>query len=71
MRINTTMELLKTYGKCPRCGNDKLGKNQGSLGVKDKIFIRECNCGYKIKITTDEDGNVIEKLFSAKKCENN
>lgn len=50
MVINKSMKLLKEYGVCPNCGSSKIGKGQGTLLIKDKIFHRSCKCGWLIEI---------------------
>lgn len=56
MRANITVKLLNKYAACPKCGSDKIGKDQGSLVVKDKIFHRSCGCGWSI--TEKEEDHV-------------
>lgn len=57
MNILKTVELIDKYGKCPKCGSDKLGNGKGSLVVEDKTFYRSCQCGWSIK--TNEEGEII------------
>ena len=50
------MPLLKKYKKCPQCGNNLIGKHQGSIRVEEVVFTRTCKCGFKISV----DANDIE-----------
>lgn len=50
MTITRSLELMRRYINCPKCGNDKLGNGEGRLVVKDKLFGRECKCGWHIQI---------------------
>ena len=55
MQLYKLLPLLKKYEKCPACGNDMLGENEGSLIVDENIFIRECKCGIKIKVNENDE----------------
>jgi transcription elongation factor Elf1 len=44
-------ELIKKYAKCPDCGSELVGKNQGVLEITDNKFLRKCKCGFKIEVT--------------------
>lgn len=48
MNLNDSMELMKKYSTCPKCGNDKIGNGQGTLIIEDNVFERSCNCGWKV-----------------------
>lgn len=50
MGIQQSITLLKKYGACPECGSDRLGKGEGTLVVKDKLFSRTCKCGWSILV---------------------
>lgn len=50
MVMKQSVKLLKKYGTCPLCGSDRLGKGEGTLVVKDKLFSRTCKCGWSILI---------------------
>lgn len=46
--------LLETYSNCHLCGSDKVGeingKFHGLLSIENGIFLRECICGWKVKL---------------------
>lgn len=48
MNLTDSMELIKKYGTCPKCGNDKIGNGQGTLIIEDNVFERSCSCGWKV-----------------------
>lgn len=50
MLFYRTLELMNKYGKCPECRNEMLGNGEGKLLIEDDVFIRECKCGWSIKI---------------------
>lgn len=50
MLMDRTLELMNKYTKCPECGNEMVGNGEGKLIIEDDVFIRECKCGYSIKI---------------------
>lgn len=52
MNIHESAELIKKYGTCPECGNDKVGgePSQGALIVEDEVFTRSCKCGWKVVV---------------------
>lgn len=58
MNARKVLEIMPKYNNCPLCGNDKIGNGQGKLIVEDDFLIRECKCGFKIKL--DENGKEIE-----------
>lgn len=59
MNMFKSMQLIKKYAKCPKCGNDKLGNGQGGLIVEEDTLRRFCKCGWNI--TVDGNGNEIKK----------
>jgi Domain of unknown function (DUF3797) len=50
MNIVDSLTLMKQYGDCPQCGNDKLGDGEGTLNIENEIFTRTCKCGFEIKV---------------------
>ncbi|HJF32800.1 MAG TPA: DUF3797 domain-containing protein [Sporosarcina psychrophila] len=52
MLMHESMELIKKYGGCPECGNDKVGgePSQGALIIEDEVFTRSCKCGWKLVV---------------------
>jgi len=50
MTITRTLELMNKYTKCTECGNEMVVNGQGKLIIEDDVFIRECKCGWNIKI---------------------
>lgn len=53
MEAYKTVELIKTYGACHKCGNELLGEGQGKLIVEEDTFYRSCKCGWSIKLNSD------------------
>jgi iron(III) transport system ATP-binding protein len=54
-----SLKLMKKYSNCPDCGNNLLGKGEGSLVIEDETFTRTCKCGFSV--TTDEEGVVLNE----------
>lgn len=54
MKSKITINLMKMFEKCPNCGNDKIGNDQGTLIVGEETFERTCKCGYKMNMTLVE-----------------
>lgn len=52
MLTKDSSELIKKYGTCPECGNDKVGgePTQGTLIIEDEVFTRSCKCGWKVVV---------------------
>lgn len=52
MNINESIELMRKYGTCPECGNDKIGgiPSQGAMILEDEIFNRSCKCGWFVTV---------------------
>lgn len=59
MEIDKAIKLMNKYGKCIACDNKMLGEGQGKLIVEDDFFIRDCKCGYQIKV--DENDNILSE----------
>lgn len=64
MKLNKSIELMANYSKCPKCGSDKLGKNQGGLILEETYLRRFCSCGFDI--TVDENGE--EVIDTCREC---
>lgn len=52
MDIHEVAALTKKYNSCPECGSDKVGgvPSQGTLIIKDEVFIRSCKCGWHVVV---------------------
>lgn len=50
MDVKTLLPIMKKYEKCPKCGNDKVGTDEGGIIVEDDTYTRTCKCGFKITI---------------------
>ena len=52
MDMSKSLELIRRYGVCPKCGNDKVGgePSQGALIIEDEIFTRRCKCGWEVVV---------------------
>lgn len=61
MNIRSVIKLTKKYGKCPNCGNEKLGNGQGYFTVHNDSLVRYCKCGFKIRV--DENDNIIKDRY--------
>ncbi|MGY0692940.1 DUF3797 domain-containing protein [Virgibacillus sp. FSP13] len=48
MIISDSLALIKKYGKCPKCGNDKIGNGEGTMVIEDNVFERTCKCGWSV-----------------------
>ncbi len=53
MDVNVAKKLLDGFGKCIKCGSDKVGNESGKLIIEGNTFTRECKCGHKIVIGID------------------
>lgn len=54
MNITLACELMMKYNSCPKCGNEYIGDEEGTLLVEDDTFARSCKCGFEITITSEE-----------------
>lgn len=50
MNVVDSLKLLDQYGKCPDCGNEKLGDGEGSLSIDGNKFKRYCKCGFEVVV---------------------
>lgn len=52
MLLRDSALLMKKYGTCPECGNDKIGgePSQGALIIEDEVFTRSCKCGWSVTV---------------------
>ena len=52
MNIIESLDLMKKYIKCPKCGCETVGSGTGTIEVDTAAgyFIRTCHCGWKIEI---------------------
>ena len=55
MNLVYAIDLMKRYGKCPKCGCDTVGGGTGTLDIGQGYFIRTCSCGWRIEINEDYD----------------
>ena len=55
MNIIESLDLMKKYIKCPKCGCETVGAGTGTIDVDTEAgrFIRTCHCGWKIEIQED------------------
>ncbi|MDL2030539.1 DUF3797 domain-containing protein [Bacillus subtilis] len=42
--------FLLRYKKCRKCGNKKVGGEEGTFEITDKYFKRTCKCGFSITL---------------------
>lgn len=49
MDAREAIQLLRTYAKCPKCGNELLGNGEGTLTIEVESFERTCKCGWSVK----------------------
>jgi hypothetical protein len=45
-----SIELMRKYAKCEKCGSEKVGNGEGTLEITDDTFVRTCKCGWKVEI---------------------
>lgn len=57
MGIQESLRLIKQYGNCPECGNDRVGNGEGTLVIKAKLFSRTCKCGWSIQVADSINRN--------------
>jgi len=50
VKLTRSMELMKEYEKCPKCGNSHIANGEGKLIVEDTTFHRSCKCGWEVTI---------------------
>lgn len=52
MTLIDSMELMKKYAKCPKCGNEAIGSGNGTFecDTEKGYFKRVCRCGWRIEI---------------------
>lgn len=52
MNLDESTELIKKYGVCPECGNEKVGgdPSQGTSIIENEIFTRSCKCGWSVTV---------------------
>ena len=43
------LDISKYVNECPNCGSAELGEGFGTLGMKDSIIERTCECGFNFK----------------------
>ncbi|HZG81592.1 MAG TPA: DUF3797 domain-containing protein, partial [Brevibacillus sp.] len=46
MNAYRSVQLMRKYANCKKCGNDKVGDGEGTLIIEDNIFKRSCKCGW-------------------------
>lgn len=49
-----SVELLRKYSKCPDCGSEKVGNEEGSVEIHDDTFTRKCKCGWSVVVKEDK-----------------
>lgn len=62
MDINNTLKLLNKYGKCPNCGEERLGNGYGTLSIDDFDFKRTCKCGFSVEVKVDKNNKIIKEI---------
>ena len=55
MKMINVFKLSSMSCICPKCGSDKLGKNEGKLIVDEHTYYRECKCGFNVLVDERED----------------
>jgi len=61
-----TVELLRKYNKCPKCGSDALGNGEGTLEVKEDTFRRTCKCGWDIEVNASDKPLAGKQYFDSR-----
>ncbi|WP_140417723.1 DUF3797 domain-containing protein [Desulfosporosinus sp. FKA] len=54
MNALKSVELLKKYSKCPKCGSELIGNGEGTLDISDDILKRTCECGWRVEVDEDD-----------------
>lgn len=54
MKLHEALKLMESYAVCPKCGNEYLGKDDGSLEIDD-TFKRTCKCGWSIVVKSIDE----------------
>ncbi|MNC37366.1 hypothetical protein D3C75_859260 [compost metagenome] len=54
MNALKSIQLMKKYNKCPKCGNDKVGGGEGTVNIKDDVFSRTCKCGWSVEVDQND-----------------
>ena len=50
MKLVDAINLIKKYGKCPKCGCDTVGGGTGTIDIGEGYFQRTCSCGWRIEL---------------------
>lgn len=50
VNIHNSMELMKKYSRCPKCGSEEIGNGNGGVIVENNTFRRFCKCGYDVSL---------------------
>ena len=58
MNALKSVELLRKYSECQKCGSELIGNGEGTVEVNDDILKRTCKCGWSIEV--DEDDNPVD-----------
>ncbi|HFK1435690.1 MULTISPECIES: DUF3797 domain-containing protein [Bacillus cereus group] len=48
-----SVQLLRKYSKCKKCGNDKIGSGESTVEIQDDTFKRTCKCGWEVEVNED------------------
>ncbi len=60
MNFQDTLRALKSYGNCPKCGNDSIG-NGNILEIGENRIFRSCKkCGCSVTAVLQNDGSFLE-----------
>ncbi|MES1045316.1 DUF3797 domain-containing protein [Heyndrickxia oleronia] len=49
-----SVQLIRKYANCEKCGSELIGNGEGSLEINDDTFYRSCKCGWEIKIEEEK-----------------
>lgn len=52
-----SVQLMRKYNNCPKCGSENVGNGEGKLIIEDDTLYRSCKCGWEIKV--NENGKEI------------
>lgn len=50
MKLVDSMELMKRYSKCEKCGSELIGNGEGTLEIENNVFKRSCKCGWSVTV---------------------
>lgn len=50
MDARKSIQLLRKYSKCQKCGNENVSDGEGTVGIEGDTFKRTCKCGWSVEV---------------------